>query len=276
MESVTEMKVPEADAPAERERSTIEFPYTDLDNAVEVVKGVHNAGGTACDYDQLAAQLKAEAKGGGFRLRISGAKTFGLISYERGGRISLTETGRQMIDPQTERAAKVAAFLTVPLFLRVYEEFKGGPLPPQAGLERSIEGMGVGAKVKDRARQVMLRAAKQAGFFDAASDRLVKPSIRQELSQANSHEPPAGQPHEKANPHGNAGAGGGNGGGGHQHPLIQGLIMTLPDPNTQWPIRDRMNWLTMANSIFKMIYTDDDNGVGNIEISLKGGTIPAQ
>ncbi len=34
------------------------------------------------------------------RTWVNGAKTFGLINYERGGRISLTELGRQMIDSQ--------------------------------------------------------------------------------------------------------------------------------------------------------------------------------
>ncbi|MEN9544188.1 MAG: hypothetical protein RLZZ598_1021, partial [Pseudomonadota bacterium] len=51
MESVTELRGQEADGPNERERSTIAFPYADLDAAIEVVKGVHNAGGMACDYD---------------------------------------------------------------------------------------------------------------------------------------------------------------------------------------------------------------------------------
>jgi hypothetical protein len=251
MESVAELKPQEGEPTAERERSTIEFPYTDLENAAEVVRGVHNAGGTACEFEQLAAELKLEAKGGGFRLRVNGAKSYGLISYERGGRISLTELGRQFIDPQQERAARIGAFLAVPLYLRVYEQFKGGPLPPQAGLERAIEAMGVGAKVKDKARQVMLRSAKYAGFFDAAADRLVKPSVRQELGDRGVQQPPP--PSEEKKPEGGSGGGGG-GGGGQNHPLIQGLLMTLPAPGQEWGAQDRINWLTMASSIFTMIY----------------------
>lgn len=270
MESVTEMKPPEqpAEAASERERSTIEFPYTDLDNATEVVKGVHHAGGTACDYDQLAAQLKVEAKGGGFRLRVNGAKTYGLIHYERGGRISLTELGRQLTDPHQERTARMNAFLAVPLYLKVYEQFKGSPLPPQAGLERAIEAMGVGAKVKDKARQVMLRSAKQAGFFEAAQDRLVRPAVRQG-HQPDRHDGDAGQKHgdDTKKPPTNSGGGG----GGHEdlHPLVQGLLMTLPKPGSDWTGLERVNWLTMASSIFKMIYTD--TAQSDIEIKIKGG-----
>lgn len=270
MESVAEIKPQEPEGPNERERSSIEFPYTDLDNAVEVVKAVHNAGGTACEFDQLAAELNVEAKGGGFRLRVNGAKTFGLINYERGGRISLTETGRQMIDAQFERSARVAAFLAVPLYLRVYEQFKGGPLPPQAGLERSIEGMGVGAKVKDRARQVLLRSAKQAGFFEAAADRLVKPSIRTESPAADRSDSSG------TGDQGTAKGGGGNGsGGGKEHPLIHGLLMTLPEPGTDWAAADRVNWLTMASSIFTMIYKDKSPAKITIKEEKQGGTSPA-
>ena len=57
------------------ERSTIEFPYGDLDSALDVVRGVHSVGGTNCEYDQLAAQMGMEAKGGGFRTRVNSAKT---------------------------------------------------------------------------------------------------------------------------------------------------------------------------------------------------------
>lgn len=259
VESVSDIKANEVKA-AERERSLIDFSYTDLDNAVEVVRSVHNAGGTACDYDQLAAELGVEAKGGGFRLRVNGAKTFGLINYERGGRISLTDIGLRIIDPQTERQARVDAFLAVALHQRVYEQFKGGPLPPQAGLERAIESMGVGAKVKDRARQVLLRSAKQAGFFELASDRLVKPSIREAPGKAPL--PPDPPPGERQQ-----GRTGGGGGGGSDHPLIQGLLMTLPKPGEEWSYADRYNWLNMANSIFKMVYKAVEPDA-NVEVTL--------
>jgi len=278
MESVTELKQQDGEASAERERSTIAFPYSDLDAAVEMVRGVHHAGGTACDYDQLAAELKMEAKGGGFRLRIGGAQTFGVVTNER-GRITLTDLGRLLADPQQERSARVTAFLNVPLYQRVYEQFKGGPLPPQAGLERAIEAMGVGAKVKEKARQVLLRSAKQAGFFEAASDRLVKPSIRQEFTA----ERLAEQPDKQVLPPGRStgvGAGGGVGGGaagggsgGGQHPLIQGLLLTLQEPGKDWSSQERVNWLNMAASIFKMIYTEPTPS--DIEIKIKGGSAAA-
>ena len=56
--------------------------------------------------------------------------------------------------------------------------------------------------------------------------------------------------------------------------MIQGLLMTLPEPGAAWAAQDRVNWLTMASSIFKMIYTGDD--AGDITISnFKKGVQPS-
>lgn len=248
--------------PKTKERSTIAFPYFDLDSAVEVVNGVHNAGGTACDLDQLAAQLNMEAKGGGFRMRVNGAQTFGLLQYERGGRVVLTDLGREIIDSANARHSRMKSFLAVELFAKVYEEFKGGPLPPQAGLERSIIKMGVGKNVADRARQALLRSAKQAGFFEQAADRLIKPSTKLLGNEQNINGAPKGD----APPNN-----GGNGGGGDEHhPLIKGLLVTLPKPSQSWSMKDRMNWLIMANSIFKAIYSAPEADTQEISIKIAG------
>lgn len=179
---------------ATNERSTIEFPYSDLDSSVEIVRGVHTVGGTACEYHQLAAQLGLEAKGGGFRIRVNAAKTFGLLLSERGGHITLTELGRQIIDPQFERGARAKAFLEVPLFSKVYENYKGSQLPPPAAIERTMISYGVGSKVAKNARQVLMRSGQQAGYFDLSSDRLTAPPIRidEQAQQEKPREKPGG------------------------------------------------------------------------------------
>ena len=135
METVQPLAKDEAAAPSDRQQSTIEFPYTDLENAIEVAHGIHRAGGPSCELEQLAAELGAEFKGGNFRLRVSGARLYGLVSSERGGRVALTELGQQIIDPARLKHAKVTAFLSVPLYQRVYEQFKGSLLPPAPGID---------------------------------------------------------------------------------------------------------------------------------------------
>ena len=40
-----------------RARSTIEYPYLDLDNAIEIVKKIHSVEGDRCERKQLATAL---------------------------------------------------------------------------------------------------------------------------------------------------------------------------------------------------------------------------
>ncbi|TRZ55326.1 MAG: hypothetical protein D4S02_17965 [Rhodocyclaceae bacterium] len=239
-------------------RSTVEFPYTDLENAIEVVRGVHAAGGTACDYDQLAAQLGMEAKGGGFRMRVIGAQVFRLITYERGGRISLTDLGMRINDPQQEKASRVDSFLSVELYQKVFDQFRGSPLPPQAGFERALVTLGVGPNVKDKARQVLQRSAKQAGFFEMGADRLTKPSIKAGPTNGGDKKD------ENVKESQTAKAGGGNGGG--HHPFIEGLLQTLPPIGSDWTTAERANWLSIASGVFKLLYK---GSAEEIEIKIK-------
>ena len=52
---------------ASRQRSTIGFPYMDLDDALEVASAIHdNVGQGECDEDQLAAWLQLSVKSSGF------------------------------------------------------------------------------------------------------------------------------------------------------------------------------------------------------------------
>jgi hypothetical protein len=54
-----------------------------------------------------------------------------------------------------------------------------------------------------------------------------------------------------------------NGGGGGEppspklHPFIQGLLQTLPEPETEWAVSARAKWLQTAANIFDLIYKGD-------------------
>src|SRR5437870_4567999 len=98
-----------------RGRSTIDFPYMDQDDAFVVAQAVYAVNGTECDGDQLAAQLKQAAAGGGFRMRVITSRIFGLLDYER-GHVRLTELGVRAVDAKYARVARVESFLAVPLF----------------------------------------------------------------------------------------------------------------------------------------------------------------
>ncbi|OGB30716.1 MAG: hypothetical protein A3I16_15120 [Burkholderiales bacterium RIFCSPLOWO2_02_FULL_66_35] len=256
------------------ERSTIEFPYLDMQNAFEVADGVHKVGGSGCDWDQLAAHFKQAAQGGGFRMRLITAKLFGLVTYDR-GRVSLTQLGLRAADHQQMKAAKVEAFLNVPLYKAVYEKFRGGMLPPTAGLEREMVGMGVAKKQADKARQSFHRSAKFAGFFEFGVDRLVAPSVNgAPSSQAPQNPDPAGGEDRTRGGSGNgssygAGGGAGGNGGGQYHPFIQGLLQKLPVPDSDWSIEARQKWLATAANIFELMYGHPgDKESGAIEVKV--------
>jgi hypothetical protein len=251
------------DIKQERERSTIEFPYTSLDDAVGVAKAIHKAGGNEARLELLAAELgHSTTESGGFRQRIAGARMFGLASSSQ-GMVTLTSLGARIVDESTEQAARVESFLTVPLYKSIYEEFKTGVLPPNDGLENKIASLGVAQKQKDRARQAFQRSAKEAGFFAYGTNRLVYPATVKTGGAG------AVKTREKtADTDKGGGGGSGNGGGGGDlgfHPLIAGLIGALPKGG-EWPIEQRRKWLQAAAMNFDFVYDTTDSGTIKVSV----------
>ena len=245
---------------SERGRSTIQFPYLALDEAVTIAKGVHAVGGNSCQVDQLAAHLQQKSDAPKFRQKLSTSKMFGLITYASGS-VSLTSLGSRVCDPQQEVAAKADAFLLIPLYKQVYEQFKGGNLPPVSGLENAMANMGVAPKQKSNARQVFQRSAMQAGYFAYGQGRLVPPSIKGGGAPASTEiPPPLGIQKAPENPAGKNTGGRGDSEGGQRHKLIDGLIQKLPDAETDWALEARKKWLQAAINIFDLIYIAPDDG----------------
>jgi hypothetical protein len=239
----TVVEVTAKDGGQARQRSSIAFPYMDLASAIEMAAGIHgHVGNGDCDDDQLAAWTDQSAKSSTFRVQVYAARTFGIIEGE-GGRHKLTDIGRMIVDPNQARAGKMRAFLTVPLYKSIFENYKGGVLPPTAALERDIVLLGVSEKQKDRARQVFEKSAEQAGFFEHGKNRLVMPGV------APGSKPPKVKDGDKS---GGGGDGGGNG-GGPEDQLIQALIQKLPSGGP-WSADERVNWLKLLAMAFQIAY----------------------
>jgi len=249
-----------------RFRSEIEFPYSDMESAVELAQAILSNAGTSCETDELAVWMNQTATGGTFRTRVGAARLFGLIETS-GGRAALTQLGRDALDNSgSERAARVAAFLNVELFRVMYEQNKGNALPPPPAIERQMEGLGVSPKQKERARQTFMRSAEYAGFIDATSGRFVKPGLAQIGESA--------RPQEKLEDSDRKG-GGNDGLPPGLHPFVQGLLKELPPAGDAWPETQRKLWLDTAASIFKMIYKDEPTSAkrklfGNTEGAASG------
>ena len=122
--------------------------------------------------------------------------------------------------------------------------------------------LGVGSKVKERARQVFQRSATQAGFFAFGTNKLVMPSIRASSTPAiitpeeEQEEPEIEK--KKREPERE-----------RRHPLIEGLLKELPEPQAEWTTEDRKKWLEMASTIFNVIYKDSDDSRGSLKVVVE-------
>ncbi len=252
-------------------QSTISFPYRDLEAGIAVAQAIHNAGAVALTTDQLAGVMGLQAGSGNFVLKVMTARIFGLVSYAA-QKYELTDLGFEITekDEKRQKAAKSKAFLTVPLYRRTYDEFKGRQLPPRLGLEQAFVRYGVSPKQKEAARQAFEKSANQAGFFATGQDRLVEPII------AGGGVTPPRTPADDDD-----GGGNGNGGGSRRrvedeyetsglHPFIRGLLDTIPEPGTNWAMEGRAKWLQAAANIFDLIY----KGSGEITIVAKATDAP--
>jgi hypothetical protein len=242
------------EADQKRERSTISFPYNNIDDAIAVARAIHGNAGLSCDMNQLAAYMGQTVTGGAFRLTVSSARIFGLIETDKGN-IALTELGQQIVDPAQERKAKAEAFLQVPLYKAVFEKYRSATLPPPKALEREMVVLGVAQKQAERARQVFDRSADKAGFFEQGKNRLVMPAVR-DVS------PPKEEERKTTR---RTGIGDGN----PHHPFIEGLLQKLPESDAEWPLADRMKWLQAATHIFELMYTMAQDERGEIKVSIE-------
>lgn len=263
------------DAPREgtSARSGIASPYFDLGASIGVADAVYRQGGGTCSPEQLAAWLGYKSTSSGtYMTRLAAAnKHFGTVEVN-GDRITITERAKKILTPvmpDDAIGAKVEAFLAVPLFFKVYEQFKGSQLPPEIGLKNLF--LNTYQILPDRVAQavrVFLNSAEQAGFFSATSgdrSRLIKPSIAMTgssgTSQPNvvesvsgkSSEPPQHSPtHERTK------SSGGSDGTGGVHSAIIGLLRDLPAPGTDWPKKQKARFLRAFQATLDHVYPSDD------------------
>jgi hypothetical protein len=253
---------PQTTAERKRFRSEIDFPYADLESAVELAKTLHSRDGTSCDITELAAWMDQSATGGTFRTRVGAARMFGLIETNQ-GRATLTQLGRDVIGTSgIERAARATAFLNVELFAAMYEQNKGNSLPPPPAVERQMEKLGVSPKQKERARQTFMKSALYAGFIDQTSGRFIKPGNSGGKQES-------GTPDQEAKAPRGGGTGDGDGTELQLDALLIALLKKIPTaPEKGWPGPTRVRWFRTFAMNVSQIYDGDGEPV-EMEIELK-------
>lgn len=260
-----------------RRMSAIAFPYYNLATSIVVAKTMHEKAGGECDRIQLAGLLGYKGiKNGSFLTRVTSAKMFGLISQD-GDKLKVTPRGQAILSPVTAGdadRAKVEAFLAVPLFGKVFEEFKGQALPAEVGLRHLLENKY--KVVKDRVGptvNIMLDSAEEAGFFRTLGNRsqMITP-----LPLSGSPNKPAPTGHAAAAvpaepSKGGGGAGHQHGGGGgdgldHVHPMIAGFLKTLPPPGTMLTAKRMTALIEAFKATLGVVYPDSEDQTSNVAI----------
>lgn len=245
-----------------RRTSPIASPYYNLDQSAEVAKVIHEKAGGSGTRQQLAPWLGYKSvNNGAFVTRVTAAKMFGFIEQD-GNQLRTTERGRAIVKPivpaEADRA-RADAFLSVPLFKKVFDKFNGQPLPPNVGLRNLLETEY--EVVKDRVGptvKIMLDSAEQSGFFKVAGNRsrLVMPPLDGAPGASAKNPPP---PRLDAQDRREFGGGGGNGGGGQDtsriHPAIYGLIADLPSAG-ELSAAKRDALIAAFTATVKFIYPD--------------------
>lgn len=239
-----------------RGKTEIGFPYDDLDAAIEIVRVAHDNYGGRCDADQAAAVLNQKPGSGAFRSKIGAARTFGLIGPKR-GEIEVTDLGRRVLDARSSDAARAEAFLNVPLFSALYDAFRGTTLPGSAGLEERIKGLRVPVKQARHARLVFQRSARQAGFFKAAPDRLVRPPaggvVDVQTDDEREDEQETGRRDDET----------GTTDIGRKPAIITELFRRLPDDGGQFDGRARTLWMAAFMANLDLVYGPADEEEAN-------------
>ncbi len=237
-------------------KSEYPFVWDDLDGAIKIVEVAQRCGGET-DNASIAQRLGANPNNGAFRSKIGAARLYGFIGPKK-GTITVTELGASALRPETRGSAYVTAFLNVPLFARLYDLYKVGTLPSPEDLEARMRTLGVPASSVRIARYQFQRAAKQAGFFSAGSERLVKPSV---------HELTAESSNKLAGDVGPEDTGDGlTQEIGMKHEMIVSLFRDLPDKDAQWDANNRQAWEKMLKATLDYLYPApslDPNGAGS-------------
>jgi hypothetical protein len=212
-------------------------------------------------------------KNGGFLSKLGAARMFGLVD-EAGGMLRPTQLASNIYAPvqaSDAQRAKAQAFLNVELFEKVYERFKGQPLPTNEGLENLLR-IGfkvVPAQVKNAIR-TMHESAESAGFFNAAGrGRLVLPLAANSKSSTPSAAsgvasggvsgaqtpslPPLPMPSATRRSEQDLSI----------PPAIYGLIRDLPPEGTGMSAAKRQRLINAFEASINWLYPDDSEEVAN-------------
>ncbi len=201
--------------------SGVRFPVYSLLDSLEVARAIHDKGGGIASNEQLAVFLRYRgSNNGSYLARVAAARMFDFVMGE-GSRLTITPRAQTILMPvykeQVEQGL-LDAFMGVPLYKDVYDEYLGKDLPTPFGMTNALRTrFGVAPSRVDPALRALMESADQAGLFKTKGSRtqLIIPTIsRPPTTRDDRRDEPTNDPSEQERD----GGGGGGWGGGHLPP----------------------------------------------------------
>lgn len=120
------------------------FPRIPLEDCLLIAQKIRELnGGNPWSPNEVSKAINIGFSTNNFVYFLNSSKEFGLTSgTKRAKNIALEDLGKKIVyspDPETERKAKVEAFLKVPIFKQVLEHYKGAKLPEMTYLKNTLE-----------------------------------------------------------------------------------------------------------------------------------------
>ncbi len=155
----------------------------DLSVAIEIVRKVRESGREHSPIKELSEALAAAAgaQPNSIKNKLYSAAKYGLVAFVPNPETKLLEVmlsplGNAALDPQSAREAMITAFLNVPVNRAIVARYHDRPFPPSGELEQFMEKeLRMASSQIKTARQIITRAAEQAGLLDEGRTRLTLP-----------------------------------------------------------------------------------------------------
>lgn len=136
--------VPATEAPEKKQRVRWTFPRATLEQALKIPYAIkeHN-GGNPWEPEEIRKAIGAGTGGNAYFYLTAASRDYALtIGTNAADKIELAELGREVVyapNEETEQALKVRAFLSIDVFKRVLEYYKGSNLPEMRYLGNTLQ-----------------------------------------------------------------------------------------------------------------------------------------
>jgi len=120
------------------------FPRTTLEEALKIALAIKDLnGGNPWEPEEIRKAIGAGTGGNAYFYLTAASRDYGLtVGTNAAVKIELAELGRELVyapDPAAEKALKLRAFLTIDIFKKVLEYYKGSNLPEMKYLGNTLQ-----------------------------------------------------------------------------------------------------------------------------------------